>query len=341
MLGPCPTEKTVAELTGTRQNLACVQCSIDADSISVTDFFGPVSVLLESITAMQLLRFEFAESANENLSESWGVRTSDGIRDIGGLLGSCRTLSDAILQWESLQPQLDVLMADAPLLSNDTRLLCPIPEGGKVLCIGLNYRDHAIETGAEIPSEPVVFCKLPGALCGPEDDVPLPAVSRQVDYEAELVIVIGRETWQVTEDQADDAIFGYMCGHDVSARDWQKGRPGGQWLLGKSFPNFAPAGPYLVPKQFVPDPGNLGIRLTLNGETLQESSTSQLIFNPWQLIAYLSKCCVLKPGDIIFTGTPPGVGAARTPPRFLQPGDECSVTIDGLGTLRNRFVQGD
>ncbi len=204
----------------------------------------------------------------------------------------------------------------------------------------MNYRDHALESGSEIPTEPVVFNKLTGALCNPLDPIPLPPVSRAVDYEAELVVVIGRRAWQVPEAQAEACIFGYTCGHDVSARDWQKGRPGGQWLLGKSFPNFAPLGPNLVPRADIPDPNNLRITMTINGELLQDSSTSQLIFSPAELIAYMTQCFVLEPGDVIFTGTPPGVGAARTPPRFLRPGDRCEVTIEGLGTLENPVIQG-
>lgn len=282
---------------------------------------------------LQLVRFEVERE--EGPVESWGMQSRDGIHDVGSLLTSCPTLAHAILEWDTLADKVKAFSADAPILGSEARILSPVPEGGKVLCIGLNYRDHAIETGADIPTEPVVFSKLPGALCNPGDTIPLPAVSQQVDYEAELVIVIGKEAWQVDEASANEFIFGYTCGHDVSARDWQKGRPGGQWLLGKSFPNFAPLGPNLVPKEHIADPCQLQITMRINGEVLQDSSTEQLIFNPWQLISYLSQCCVLKPGDIIFTGTPPGVGAARQPPRFLQPGDQCEVEIQNLGVLRN------
>lgn len=270
--------------------------------------------------------------------ESWGIKVDDGIRDVGGLLGSTPTLKEAISGWSGLQSKISEILPDAPLVPDTRRILCPFDDGGNVICIGLNYRDHALETGAEIPTEPVVFCKVNGALCGMNDEIPLPKVSAQVDYEAELVMVIGKTAWQVPEEEADEYIFGYACGHDVSARDWQKGRPGGQWLLGKSFPNFAPLGPYVVPKEDIEDPCDLKIQMRVNGEVLQNSSTSQLIFNPWQLIAHLSQCFVLQPGDVIFTGTPPGVGAARTPPKFLQPGDECEVEIEGLGVLRNRCV---
>ena len=285
---------------------------------------------------MQLVRFP--SSRTHASSESWGVLRDEGIRDIGSLLGSCPTMGDLIRDWDTLGERIESLIPDAPLMPRETRLLSPVQEPAKILCIGLNYRDHALETGADIPTEPVVFNKLAGTLCGPDDEIPLPKVSQQVDYEAELVIVIGRTAWQVTEQEADQFIFGYMCGHDVSARDWQKGRPGGQWLLGKSFPNFAPTGPVLVPRQFIDDPCDLRVSMRINGEVYQDSSTQQLIFNPWQLIAYISQCCELHPGDILFTGTPPGVGAARKPPRFLRPGDECEVAIDGLGVLRNRVV---
>lgn len=281
---------------------------------------------------------EKADSSQVSGVESWGIATESGIFDLGCLLNTCPTMMDAIKDWESIESKIDSLLKDAPECAASSRILSPVPESGKTICIGLNYRDHALETGAEIPTEPVVFSKLDGTRCGPDDPIPLPEVSQQVDYEAELVMVIGKRAWRVQEEHADDHIFGYMCGHDVSARDWQKGRPGGQWLLGKSFPNFAPTGPYLVPKQYVGDPCNLAITMRVNGEVLQDSSTNQLIFNPWQLIAYISQCCVLNPGDLIFTGTPPGVGAARTPPRFLRSGDVCEVEIEGLGILRNPVV---
>jgi len=199
----------------------------------------------------------------------------------------------------------------------------------------LNYRDHAIETGAEIPTEPVVFSKFPSTLIGHGDTIRLPKVSSEVDYEAELVVVVGREGKHIAADQAMQHVFGYTCGHDVSARDWQKGRPGGQWLLGKTFDTFAPVGPALATTAEVQDPSNLQVRMRLNGDLVQDSTTAQLIFGIPQLIAHLSQIVTLRPGDLIFTGTPPGVGAARKPPLFLKPGDRCEVEIESLGTLRN------
>ncbi len=217
-------------------------------------------------------------------------------------------------------------------------LLAPIAAPEKVLCIGLNYREHARETNAEIPSEPVCFGKYANTIGGPGSDIVLPTVSQEVDYEAELVVVIGKPAKNVSEENALDYVAGYTVGNDVSARDWQKGRPGGQWMLGKTPDTFAPIGPYLVTSNEVGDPGQLAISLTLNGETMQDSSTSDLIFGIERIIAHLTQLMTLQPGDLIFTGTPSGVGVARDPQVFLKPGDQVSVTIEKLGTLTNPVV---
>lgn len=213
--------------------------------------------------------------------------------------------------------------------------LAPIPKPGKVLCIGLNYRDHAKETGAQIPSEPIVFSKFATAVIGPGAPIVLPRVSQKVDYEAELVAVIGKRGKNITADQAASYIAGYMNGNDVSARDWQTEKPGKQWLLGKTPDTFGPTGPYFVTADEIPDSGNLTIRLRLNGTYMQDSTTRELIFSVPQLIEHISKLVTLEPGDILFTGTPPGVGVARKPPVFLKAGDTVEVEIAGLGTLRN------
>ena len=216
------------------------------------------------------------------------------------------------------------------------QLLPPVPPPEKIFCIGLNYRDHALESGSEIPTEPVVFSKFNTAMIGHGDTIRLPRVSEKVDFEAELVVVIGRTCRHVTKADAMEYVYGFTCGHDVSARDWQTGRPGGQWLLGKTFDTFAPLGPCVVTRAELPDPSDLKIRMHLNGQVVQDSSTSQLIFDVPTLIQHLSQVVTLRPGDLIFTGTPPGVGAARTPPLFLKPGDQCSVEIERIGTLTNR-----
>lgn len=214
-------------------------------------------------------------------------------------------------------------------------LLPPIPHPEKVICIGLNYRDHAAESGAPIPDEPVCFSKFSTAITGPGLPIRLPKVAHKVDYEAELVVVIGRRGKDIPEKDARSYVAGYMNGHDVSARDWQVGRPGGQWLLGKSPDTFAPIGPWLVTADEVADPHNLSVQLRLNGELMQDSNTREFIFPVERLIAHVSQLITLEPGDIIFTGTPPGVGMARKPPVFLKPGDVVEVEIAGLGVLRN------
>jgi len=216
----------------------------------------------------------------------------------------------------------------------------PIPDPGKVICIGLNYRDHAEESGMAIPEEPVCFSKFGNSIIGPGESIRLPAVSQQVDYEAELVVVIGKRAYGVAREDAFDYVAGYMNGHDVSARDWQIGKPGKQWLLGKTPDTFAPIGPWLVTRDEVADPHAMDISLRLNGETMQSGNTREFIFGVDELIAYLTQIMTLEPGDIIFTGTPPGVGMARDPQVFLKPGDQVEVEIAGLGVLGNPVVGG-
>ena len=216
--------------------------------------------------------------------------------------------------------------------------LPPVAGAPRVICIGLNYRDHATETGAEIPGEPVVFNKFASSLTGHGHPIELPAISDQVDYEAELVAVIGRPARNVSAADASGHVFGYTAGHDVSARDWQKGRPGGQWLLGKTFDAFAPIGPAIVTTDEFGDPSGVGVSMVIGDQTMQSGNTGDMIFGVGQIIAFLSRFFTLQPGDLIFTGTPAGVGMARTPPRFLRSGDVCRVQIEGLAELVNPVV---
>lgn len=227
------------------------------------------------------------------------------------------------------------LAAGQPLPLEQIGLLPPVPSPEKIICVGLNYADHARESGQQPPAEPVIFCKFPTAVRAARQPIILPKASREVDYEAELVVVIGLGGRNIARQDALRHVAGYCCGVDVSARDWQHRKPGGQWLLGKSFDSFAPFGPALVTADEVPDPGKLRIQLRLNGRVMQDSNTDQLIFPVEELIAYVSRVCTLSPGDLIFTGTPPGVGAARKPPVFLQPGDTVEVEIEKLGVLSN------
>jgi 2-keto-4-pentenoate hydratase/2-oxohepta-3-ene-1,7-dioic acid hydratase in catechol pathway len=222
----------------------------------------------------------------------------------------------------------------------NVRLMAPVPDARKIICIGLNYRDHAAESGMEVPKEPILFSKYPTALIGHQGEIVLPEVSTEVDYEAELVVVIGKWGRHIPQERALEHVAGYTVGHDVSARDWQLKKEGKQWMVGKTFDTFAPTGPVLVTADELPDPHALPIRLRLNGETMQDSSTAQMIFRTGEILAYLSQVFTLEPGDLIFTGTPPGVGMARKPPVFLKGGDVVEVEIGGLGVLRNPVVQG-
>lgn len=243
-----------------------------------------------------------------------------------------------LISSEALMGRLADLPNENAVELSEVTISAPITDMEKVICIGTNYADHAREMGGEPPEIPVVFNKFPSTIAAHDSNVCLPAISQKVDFEAELVVVIGKRGKHIAQQDAFDHVFGYCCGNDISARDWQKGKPGGQWLLGKTFDTFAPIGPCIVTKDEIPDPHALGIRLRLNGETMQDSSTSQLIFSIDYLIAHISKFVTLKPGDLIFTGTPPGVGAGREPQLFLKPGDQLEVEIDGLGVLRNTVV---
>jgi 2-keto-4-pentenoate hydratase/2-oxohepta-3-ene-1,7-dioic acid hydratase in catechol pathway len=220
------------------------------------------------------------------------------------------------------------------------RLLAPVPDPPKIVCLGLNYRDHAAEGGAPIPKDPVLFSKYATALIGDGEAIVLPPVSKEVDYEAELVIVVGKRGRPADDRAALEYVAGYTVGHDVSARDWQLRKDQKQWMVGKTFDTFAPCGPWLVTADEVPDPHALGIRLRLNGQTMQESNTRQMIFRAGTILAYLAQVFTLEPGDLVFTGTPSGVGFARKPPVFLKAGDVVEVEIDGLGVLSNPVVQG-
>src|SRR5437764_4675947 len=223
------------------------------------------------------------------------------------------------------------------LISRSTvRLLAPVPRPGKLIAIGLNYRDHAAESKMPIPERPVVFSKFTTSIIGPDEAVILPPPSEQVDYEAELAVVIGRRAKNVTRDNALDYVLGYTNINDVSARDFQFAD--GQWQRGKSCDTFAPMGEAIVTADEIPDPHKLSIKLRLNGKTMQDSNTDQLIFGVPELVAFLSETITLEPGDVIATGTPPGVGFARKPPVFLKHGDVMEVEIENLGTLRSPVI---
>ncbi len=223
--------------------------------------------------------------------------------------------------------------AEALVSLGAVRLAAPVPRPGKIICIGLNYRDHAAESGAEVPAYPTVFAKYASCIVGPGEPIVIPRVTGEVDYEAELAVVIGRRARDVAEADALGYVAGYAPFNDVSARDYQMRTS--QWTIGKTFDTFGPLGPALVTADEVGDPHTLDIELSIGGEVLQRSNTRHLIFSIPQLIAYLSAVMTLEPGDLIATGTPAGVGAARTPKRWLQPGETVRVAIGRLGALEN------
>jgi len=216
------------------------------------------------------------------------------------------------------------------------RLLAPITNPGKVVAIGLNYMDHVREANFDVPEFPTMFCKYPSAIAASGDEIRWPAdLTRQVDYEAELALIVGKTARSVSADDAYDYVAGYLNCNDVTARDLQF-RPGDQWLRGKCLDSFCPLGPWLVSRDEIGDPHNLSIQCRVNGRVLQNSNTSQIIFRIPQLIEYLSEAFTLEPGDVIITGTPHGVGAFRKPPLWLGDGDVVEVEVEGLGVLRNR-----
>jgi 2-keto-4-pentenoate hydratase/2-oxohepta-3-ene-1,7-dioic acid hydratase in catechol pathway len=220
-----------------------------------------------------------------------------------------------------------------PFPVDPVQLRAPVPRPGKVICVGLNYRDHAEESGQPIPDEPVLFAKFANSVIGPGEPIAIPPAVEHPDYEAELGVVIGRAAHRANERTALEHVAGYTCVNDVSARDLQF--RSSQWLLGKAIDGFLPMGPWLVTADEIPDPQTLRIRCEAGGETLQDSSTARMIFGVAELIVFVSRTITLEPGDVIATGTPPGVGMARTPPRWLRDGEEVTVEIERIGSLTN------
>ena len=226
--------------------------------------------------------------------------------------------------------------ADSTFPLASVKLLAPVPRPPKLICIGLNYRDHAAEARQEIPKVPTIFAKFSNVVIGPGEAIVLPKISRKPDYEAEFMFVIGTGGRHIAAQDWQRHVFGYTVFNDVSARDFQSATS--QWMIGKTFDTFGPMGPYLVSADEVPDPHALDISLSIGGEILQHSNTRELIFRIPDLIAYLSSVFTLEPGDVVATGTPAGVGFARKPPRYLQPGDEVIINIESVGELRNPVI---
>ena len=238
---------------------------------------------------------------------------------------------------ERLRRWVENNSGDLRRVDSSVRLGAPICRPSKIVCIGLNYRDHAAETGQEVPTEPVIFLKATSSLSGPNDQVVIPLGSTKLDWEVELAFVIGREARYVAKRDALDHIAGYVLHNDYSERAFQLER-GGQWVKGKSADTFAPLGPFLATRDEIPDPGHLDLWLTVNGATRQKSNTEQMVFGVSDLVSYVSQFMTLLPGDVISTGTPPGVGLGMNPPAYLKPGDVVALGIQGLGESRQEVV---
>ena len=279
---------------------------------------------------MKLLRF------GNSGQEKPGIIDNDGnIRDLSGVVDD---INGSTVSPDGLNKINQIDISSLPIVSNNPRIGPCVGNVGKFLCIGLNYSDHAAETGAEAPPEPILFQKATSAIIGPNDDVEIPKNSNATDWEVELGIIIGKKAKYIAEGTSQDYIAGYCVVNDVSERDFQAKRAG-QWTKGKSCDTFGPIGPYLVTKDEVSDPQDLSMTLDVNGQRMQDGSTKTMIFSVNHIVHYLSQFMSLNPGDVIATGTPPGVGLGMKPPVFLKSGDTMKLSIQGLGEQNQKCIQ--
>lgn len=287
---------------------------------------------LWELKLMKLLRF------GEKGSEKPGLLDGDGaIRDLSGKVDD---IAGDVLTSVGLKTLAEIDPASLPKVEGNPRIGAPIGHVQKFLGIGLNYSDHAAETGLPVPEEPIVFVKASSCICGPNDNVLMPDGYERMDWEVELGVVIGDPAKRISEAEALDHVAGYTICNDVSERRLQVGGPG-EWFKAKSYDTFGPMGPWVVTKDEVPDPQALNLTLDVNGERMQTGSTSTMIFNVAQLVAYISRFMTLMPGDVITTGTPPGVGMGRKPRIFLKDGDVMHLTVEGLGEQTQKVVRGN
>lgn len=279
---------------------------------------------------MKLLRH------GETGQEKPGILAADGtIRDLSGRV---HDIAGATLSPEGLRALAALDLSALPVVPAGTRLGAPVSGMVNFVCIGLNYADHAAETGAEVPKEPIVFLKSLGALAGPNDDILIPPGSKKTDWEVELAIVIGTTARRVSREKALEHVAGFTLCNDVSEREWQAER-GGSWDKGKGFDTFGPLGPWLVTKDEIADPQKLAMFTDVDGERMQDGSTATMIFGVAELVSYVSQCITLHPGDVIATGTPPGVGLGKKPsPVFLRAGQVVRLGIEGLGEQTHKMV---
>ena len=257
------------------------------------------------------------------------------IRDISSILSD---LEPHTLNFKNISRLQETNLSDLPEISSNERIGSCVANPGKFIAIGLNYSDHAAETGAEPPTEPIIFMKATSCISGPNDNIELVSGSKKLDWEVELGIVIGKEAKHIKENQSQDYILGYCLVNDLSEREWQIEKMG-QWVKGKSHDTYGPIGPYLVTKDEISDVNNLNMSLDLNGIRMQTGNTNTMIFNVDKIVSYVSKFMSLQPGDIITTGTPPGVGMGMKPQQFLKAGDVLKLNIDNLGEQNSKVIQ--
>jgi 2-keto-4-pentenoate hydratase/2-oxohepta-3-ene-1,7-dioic acid hydratase in catechol pathway len=278
---------------------------------------------------MKLLRH------GERGSEKPGLLHNDGsIRDLSGVVPD---IAGAVLSDEGLKAIRAVDPSSLPVVDQGTRLGACVGGTGKFICIGLNYADHAAESGMQVPSEPVIFMKATSAICGPNDPIIIPRGSEKTDWEVELAVIIGTRAKYVSEAEALNHVAGYAVANDVSERAFQAERQG-QWTKGKSCDNFGQLGPWLVTRDEVPDPQDLSMYCKVNEQMMQDGSTRTMVYGVAHLVSYLSQFFTLHPGDVISTGTPPGVGLGMKPPRYLRPGEVVELGIQGLGDQRQDVI---
>ena len=262
------------------------------------------------------------------------VDNENNYRDLSSLVDD---LKPSTLNFEILKKIKDSDISKLPIVSKDQRIGSCINKPGKFIAIGLNYSDHAKETGAKTPTEPIVFMKATSSICGPNDEIEIPKGSNKLDWEVELAFVVGKDTKNISEKDAPDHILGYCIVNDVSEREWQIEKLG-QWVKGKSGDTFGPTGPYLVTKEAINDINNLNLTTEVNGKKMQSGNTKNMIFNTNFILSYLSKFMSLQPGDLVTTGTPAGVGMGMNPQVFLKPDDNIKIAIDNLGTQTSKIV---
>ena len=280
---------------------------------------------------MKLLRY------GERGAEKPGLLDQDGkIRDLSGVISD---VAGEALKDESIAKLRNLDPTSQPLVAGNPRLGACVGQVGKFICIGLNYADHAAESGMALPDDPVIFFKATSAISGPDDDVEIPRTSVKSDWEVELGVVIGKDTKYVSKEEALDHVAGYCVVNDLSERDFQLHRSG-QWVKGKSCDTFGPIGPWLVTRDDVADPQNLAMYLEVNGQRYQDGSTKTMHFDVATVISHLSQFMSLQPGDVISTGTPPGVGMGQSPETYLKPGDKIELGVEGLGVQTQNVVAG-